>query len=56
MYILDRNDVDLIYAMSCVNKIYDQYHPSFVTKESILEDMKALSLIRVMIINIILFF
>ena len=40
--ILDRNDVDLIYAMSCENKIYYQYHPPFVTKESIIEDMKAL--------------
>ena len=40
--ILDRNDVDLIYAMSCENKIYYQYHPPFVTKESIVEDMKAL--------------
>ena len=56
MRILDRNDVDLIYAMSCENKIYYQYHPPFVTKESILEDMKALPLIRAMIINIILFF
>ena len=40
--ILDKNDVDLIYAMSCENKIYYQYHPPFVTKESIVEDMKAL--------------
>ena len=40
--ILDRNNVDLIYAMSCENKIYYQYHPPFVTKESIVEDMKAL--------------
>ena len=42
MRILDRNDVDLIYAMSCENEIYYQYHPPFVTKESIVEDMKAL--------------
>ena len=28
--------------MSCENKIYYQYHPPFVTKESIVEDMKAL--------------
>ena len=42
VHILDKNDVDLIYAMSCENKIYYQYHPPFVTKESIVEDMKAL--------------
>ena len=42
VHILDKNDVDLIYAMSCENKIYYQYHPPFVTKESIIEDMKAL--------------
>ena len=42
MRILDRNDVDFIYAMSCEYKIYYQYHPPFVTKESIIEDMKAL--------------
>ena len=39
---LDRDDVDRIYAMSCENEIYYQYHPPFVTKESIVEDMKAL--------------
>lgn len=39
---LDRNDVDMIYDMSCKNEIFYQYHPPFVTKESILEDMEAL--------------
>ena len=36
---LDRNDVELIYDMSCPNSIFYQYHPPFVTKESIVEDM-----------------
>ena len=39
---LDRNDVEMIYDMSCENHIFYQYHPPFVTKESILEDMEAL--------------
>lgn len=39
---LDVNDVDIIYDMSCKNEIYYKYHPPFVTKESIVEDMKAL--------------
>lgn len=39
---LDRNDVDMIYDMSCKNDIFYKYHPPFVTKESIIEDMKAL--------------
>lgn len=39
---LDRNDVEMIYDMSCKNHIFYQYHPPFVTKESILEDMEAL--------------
>lgn len=39
---LDRNDVEMIYDMSCENNIFYQYHPPFVTKESILEDMEAL--------------
>ena len=39
---LDRNDVEMIYEISCQNKIYYQYHPPFVTKENILEDMEAL--------------
>lgn len=39
---LDRNDVQMIYDLSCKNHIFYQYHPPFVTKESILEDMEAL--------------
>ena len=39
---LDINDVAMIYDMSCKNEIYYQYHPPFVTKESIVADMKAL--------------
>ena len=39
---LDIKDVDTIYDMSCKNVIFYQYHPPFVTKESIVEDMKAL--------------
>ena len=39
---LDSNDVDIIYDMSRKNEIYYQYHPPFVTKDSIIEDMKAL--------------
>ena len=39
---LDRNDVEMIYDMSCENNIFYRYHPPFVTKESILEDMEAL--------------
>ena len=39
---LDTGDVDAIYDMSCKNHIFYRYHPPFVTKESILEDMKAL--------------
>ena len=36
------NDVDIIYDMSCKNEIFYKYHPPFVTKESIVEDMEAL--------------
>ncbi len=39
---LDENDVDIIYDMSCKNDIFYQYHPPFVTRESILDDMEAL--------------
>ncbi|MBD4339791.1 GNAT family acetyltransferase, partial [Xanthomonas citri pv. citri] len=39
---LDIHDVDTIYDMSCKNEIFYQYHPPFVTKESIVEDMSAL--------------
>lgn len=39
---LDRNDVDMIYDLSRKNDVFYKYHPPFVTKESIIEDMKAL--------------
>jgi len=39
---LGADDVDLIYDMSCRNEIFYRYHPPFVTKESIMEDMQAL--------------
>ena len=39
---LDINDVDIIYDISSKNEIFYQYHPPFVTKESIIEDMEAL--------------
>lgn len=39
---LNINDVDSIYDMSCENKIFYKYHPPFVTKRSIVDDMKAL--------------
>lgn len=39
---LNKNDVDIIYDMSCKNEIYYKYHPPFVTKESIAEDMRVL--------------
>lgn len=41
---LNINDVDIIYEMSCKNEIFYKYHPPFVTKESIIEDIKALPL------------
>lgn len=39
---LDKNDVNSIYDLCCKNYIFYQYHPPFVTKESILEDMTVL--------------
>ena len=36
------NDVDTIYDMMRKNEIFYQYHPPFVTKESVVEDMEAL--------------
>lgn len=39
---LDENDVDAIYSVSRENKIFYQYHPPFVTKENIKEDIEAL--------------
>lgn len=39
---LYENDVDLLYEMMSKNTLFYQYHPPFVTRESILEDMQAL--------------
>lgn len=39
---LTNQDVDIIYELSRHNHIFYQYHPPFVTKESILEDIAAL--------------
>ena len=39
---LHAEDVGLIYDLCCKNEIFYQYHPPFVTKESIKEDMRAL--------------
>ena len=39
---LGKADLDDIYKLCCKNVIFYQYHPPFVTRESILEDMKAL--------------
>ena len=39
---LDRNDVEILYDMMCKNKIFYQYHPPFVTRERILEDLETL--------------
>ena len=39
---LDHNDIDIIFELSKPNYIFYHYHPPFVTKSSILEDMNAL--------------
>lgn len=39
---LNSADLEKIYTLSCGNEIFYQYHPPFVTRESILEDMEAL--------------
>lgn len=39
---LGAEDTDLIFALSCKNRIFYRYHPPFVTRESIQEDMRAL--------------
>ena len=39
---LDKDDIEMIYDLSYKNHIFYQYHPPFVTRESILDDMKAL--------------
>lgn len=39
---LNKTDLEIIYRLSVGNKIYYQYHPPFVTRESILDDMTVL--------------
>lgn len=39
---LDDSDADLIYNLCADNRIFYHYHPPFVTREGILQDMKAL--------------
>ena len=39
---LNTDDVDAIYSLCCENHIFYKYHPPFVIKESITEDMSAL--------------
>lgn len=39
---LDKNDVDMIYEMMSKNHNFYKYHPPFVTKDSILDDMTVL--------------
>ena len=40
--ILREEDADDIFALCSQNELFYEFHPPFVTKESILEDMKAL--------------
>lgn len=40
---LNAADIDMIYALCSKNEIFYQYHPPFVTKEHIAEDMHALA-------------
>ena len=39
---LNDNDIDMIYNLSSGNTLFYRFHPPFVTKESIMEDMQAL--------------
>lgn len=39
---LHKSDIDEIFSLCSSNSLFYQYHPPFVTKESILEDMQAL--------------
>lgn len=39
---LDTSDVDEIYELMRKNTLYYRYHPPFVTKQSIVDDMKTL--------------
>ena len=36
--VLEKSDVDIVYNLSIKNSIYYQYHPSMVTRASILEE------------------
>lgn len=45
---LTKNNLDIIYDLSKDNKIYYKYHPPFITKESIIDDMEALPLGKVL--------
>ncbi len=39
---LNARDIELIYDLRCENTAFYKYHPPFVTKESILEDIEVL--------------
>lgn len=39
---LTENDIDDIYELSCGNPLYYRYCPPYITRDSILEDMRAL--------------
>lgn len=41
---LGAEDIEQIYELSCKNDIFYKYHPPFVTRESIWDDMNALPL------------
>lgn len=51
---LDKADVNICFELMRKNTIFYKHHPPFVTKESILEDMKALPPKKVMRISIML--
>ena len=39
---LYESDIDTVFSLCSSNELFYRYHPPFVTKESILEDMHAL--------------
>jgi len=39
---LTKQDIETVFSLCRENHIFYQYHPPFVTRESILEDMSAL--------------
>lgn len=39
---LEKEDVNIIFDLCCKNEVFYQFHPPFVTKESIWEDIDAL--------------